>query len=178
VFLAALLAATAVFFAAFAVVFADEATLVIVLPFVDVFDMVFDVVVFIVDVLVVDVFKVAVLALVRLVLVFELLADSPQAIPSALIAKTAERAITFFMIELILLSSSKINNLFYRDRRKHGRSSQTLYFWNIRQYTETSGRSQPQNCQKNHFFNIFCPFWSISSVFATFALVSIRKYYT
>jgi len=154
VFLAALLAAFAVFFAMFAVVFADVATFVIELPVVDVFD----VLVFAVDVLVVDVFKVAVLALVRLVLVFELLAVSPQAIPSALTAKTAERAITFFMIELILLSSSKINNLFNRDRRKHGRSSQTLYFWNIRQYTETSGRSQPQNCQKNRFLTFFACF--------------------
>jgi hypothetical protein len=96
---AAWLAALAAALAAFAIVFA-------VVP--DMFEVeVFDVVVFIVDVFVVVVF-ILVVVLVR-TLAFVLLAVSPQAIPSALTAKTAERAITFFMIELILLSSSKIN---------------------------------------------------------------------
>ena len=45
---------------------------------------------------------------IRLPLLALLLAVSPQAIPNALIANTAERAKVFFIIFLILLSSSKI----------------------------------------------------------------------
>jgi hypothetical protein len=49
-------------------------------------------------------------------------AASPQAIPRAPIARTAESAITFFITYLILLSSSKIrSNLFLKTVRTQSR---------------------------------------------------------
>jgi hypothetical protein len=50
------------------------------------------------------------IALPTVLLAFDVLvAVSPQAIPKALNAKSVESAINFFITELILLSSSKIN---------------------------------------------------------------------
>ena len=84
---AAWLAALAAELAALAIAFAVEFEIVV-----------FDVIVFDVFVVIVfDVLKLLVFVL-RFILVLVLLADSPQAIPSALTARRAERAITFFMI--------------------------------------------------------------------------------
>ena len=105
-FALAAFAAFAAWLAALAAALAELAIAFAAVP--DIFDVeVFEV--FIVDVLAVDAFTVVVLVFERLALAFVLLAVSPQAIPSVLTPKRAEIAITFFMIELILLSFSKIN---------------------------------------------------------------------
>lgn len=77
-------------------------------------------------------FAVALLAVLAAVFVV----SPPQAaIPKALNAKSVESAITFFIIELILLSSSKIKfTYFYSRPRVNAVLSQTLIFWNIGQY--------------------------------------------
>ena len=53
------------------------------------------------------------LATVLLALAAVLVVSPPQAIPKALKAKSVESAITFFIIELILLSSSKIKFTYF-----------------------------------------------------------------
>ena len=60
---------------------------------------------------------------------------SPQAIPKALKAKSDESAITFFILKVILLSSSKINLVYFNRGLRLKRSLvPTSYFWNIAQY--------------------------------------------
>jgi len=51
-----------------------------------------------------------------------LLAASPQAIPNALKAKSDESAITFFILKVILLSSSKINLVYFTGDSPNGQS--------------------------------------------------------
>lgn len=76
----------------------------------------------------------AVLAALLVVFVV-LVASGPQAIPNALKAKSVESAIIFFITELVLLSSSKINLLIFTKAGFYAALSQTkhliLEHWTI-----------------------------------------------
>ena len=85
---------------------------------------------------------------------------SPQAIPKALKAKSDESAITFFILKVILLSSSKINlSLFLLETAHLSNLVPTQNFWNIGQYRYLFAVSQPNSRQKNSLFKDFCYFF-------------------
>lgn len=73
-------------------------------------------------------------------------AASPQAIPKALRAKTDESAITFFITNSSLLSSSKNNsNLFLPCTRAHARvAPNSKFFGSKRHYRNRERLSQPR----------------------------------
>ncbi len=84
-------------------------------------------------------------------------AASPHAIPKALRAKTDESAITFFITNSSLLSSSKNkSNLFLPCTRASARiAPNSKFFGSKRHYRNRETHSQPLKRQKGAFFELF-----------------------
>jgi len=131
----------------------------------------------------------AVLAIVLAVLAIELAVfagllaavlfatSPPQAIPKALKAKSDESAITFFILKVFLLSSSKINLVYFTGNCFLGSIVPSLYFWNIAQYKYVRAVSQPSKRQINRFFEDFLLFLTKSDDFARICVLLFNFLY-
>jgi hypothetical protein len=101
----------------------------------------FDIVVFDIEEFMFDIDVLVVFMFVRLALAL-FTAVSPQAMPSAPKARTAESAITFFITRNILLSSSKIETKLSKgtpDPASDAARPEGMVFGNNGQYTERKG---------------------------------------
>ena len=101
----------------------------------------------------------------------------PQAIPKALKAKSDESAITFFILKVFLLSSSKINLVYFTGNCFLGSIVPSLYFWNIAQYKYVRAVSQPSKRQINRFFEDFLLFLTKSDDFARICVLLFNFLY-